>query len=397
MTMNRQPTLWESERKTLQDSIELTAQSLLSFATAYDHWSIAYSGGKDSTALLCVVIYLIKTGRVPRPKSLIVLRSDTRMELPPLDVTARKIMDEVEAMGFEAKTVLPALDDRFFVYILGRGVPPPSNTFRWCTGQIKVEPMVEALKSLRDAYGKKFLMLTGVRIGESAARDARIALSCGKNNSECGQGWLQVETPDAVADTLAPLLHWRLCHVWDWLNFFEDEHGFSTHFVASVYGQDEDLETHARTGCIQCNLASRDLALENIIRRPEWRKYEPLVQLKPLYARLKLPHYRLRKDGGETRKDGSLVKNPCRMGPLTFQARLMGLNEVKRIQKEAHVDLINQEEEARILELIEAKTWPNGWDGTEPLASNPFENVFADGSKQANLLQVAGTVPNVTK
>ena len=48
----------------------------------------------------------------------------------------------------------------------------------------------------------------------------------------------------------------------------------------------------------------------------------------------------------------------------------------------AGVDLINADEEARILELIEARTWPRGWDGTEPLASLPFENVNPDGSVQ---------------
>lgn len=384
--MSRQPTFFDSLRTTLEDSIELTAQSLIAYAVKYAHWAIAFSGGKDSSALLAVVIYLIVTGRVPRPQTLTVLRSDTRMELPPLDITARRIMDEVAKAGFTATPVMPTMDDRFFVYMLGRGVPPPSNTFRWCTGQLKVEPMLAALKGLRDTYGEKFLMLTGVRIGESAARDSRIAMACGKNNSECGQGWFQEATPEAVADTLAPILHWRLCHVWNWLTDFEAEHGFSTRFIAAVYGQDENLETHARTGCVGCNLASRDFALEEIIRRPQWKQYQPLMGLRPLYAELKKPHNRLRKDGSEKRKDGKLVANPCRMGPLTFEARRMGLARVKDIQNRAGVDLINADEESRILKLIEAKTWPNGWDGAEPLASLPFENVNKDGSVQPNLL-----------
>jgi DNA sulfur modification protein DndC len=240
--------------------------------------------------------------------------------------------------------------------------------------------MLRALVALREQYGRKFLMLTGVRLGESAVRDARIAVSCGKNNSECGQGWFQEATPEAVADTLAPLLHWRLCHVWDWL--METDHGLPTKFVAAVYGQDENLETHARTGCIACNLASRDLALEGIIARPQWAHYRPLLELRALYAELKKPANRLRKDGTEKRVDGSLVSNPCRMGPLTFEARRMGLAVVKDIQSRAGVDLINAEEHARILELIEAKTWPNGWDGSEPLACLPFDNVNRDGSVQ---------------
>lgn len=379
---SRQKTLWDSERKKLEDSIELTAQSLIAYAANYDHWAIAFSGGKDSSVLVAVIIYLIKQGRIPRPKSLRVLRSDTRMELPPLDITARKIMSEVDEAGFIAQPVMPPIDDRFFVYMLGRGVPPPSNTFRWCTGQLKVEPMLEALRSLREAYGKKFLMLTGVRVGESAARDARIALSCGKNNSECGQGWFQEATPEDVADTLAPILHWRLCHVWDWLTLFQTDHGFSTGFIAAVYGQDENLETHARTGCAGCNLASQDFALAEIIKRPQWKCYTPLMELRPLYAELKKPHNRLRKDGNERRKDGSLVANPCRMGPLTLEARLMALDRVLDIQRRAAVDLINREEECRIRELIAANTWPERWDGTEQLASAPFNNVNPDGSVQ---------------
>jgi DNA sulfur modification protein DndC len=382
--LNKQPTFFDSQRTSLREALDLTALSLISFGSAYPHWAIAYSGGKDSSALLAAVIYLIKTGRIKKPQTLTVLLSDTRMELPPLWATAMKILEEVRALGVDVRIVHPEMDKRFFVYMFGRGVPPPSNTFRWCTGQLKIEPMVDALKSLRDEYGQKFLMLTGVRIGESAQRDARISLSCGKNNSECGQGWFQEATPEAVADTLAPLLHWRLCHVWDWLTGMHElePHGLSTSLVAAVYGQDENLETHARTGCAGCNLASRDLALESIIERPQWAHYRPLLELRPLYAQLKLPHYRLRKDGSETRQDGSLVANPCRMGPLTFQARLMGLGKVKDIQSRAGVDLINAEEEARILELIELHTWPHGWNGDEPLASIPFDNVNSDGSVQ---------------
>lgn len=380
--MKRQETLWESDRITLEDSLKLTAQSLNTYGEKYDHWAIAFSGGKDSSATVAATIHLIETGKVKAPKSLTVLRSDTRMELPPLDICARRIMDQVAERGYKSVPVMPVMDDRFFVYVLGRGVPPPSNTFRWCTGQLKVEPMVAALKDLRDKHGHKFLMLTGVRVGESAARDDRIAMSCGKNNSECGQGWFQEAMPNAVSDTLAPLLHWRLCHVWDWLTLYEPDHKFSTRLIAAVYGQDENLETHARTGCVACNLASRDFALSEIIQRPEWRCYSPLMELRAIYAELKRPKNRLRKDGTESRKDGSLVTNPCRMGPLTFDARWWGLAAVKDIQDRAGVDLINDEEEQRIVDLINTKTWPRGWDGTEMLASAPFANVNPDGGVQ---------------
>lgn len=385
----QQPTLFDGDRMDLTDAIEITANSLRAYAERYNYWAIAFSGGKDSSALLTVVVYLIASGQVPKPKKLIVLYADTRMELPPLHATAMKLLDEVRALGVETRIVLPEMDDRFFVYMLGRGVPPPSNTFRWCTAQIKIEPMLEALKSLRDEAGEKFLMLTGVRLGESAVRDARIALSCSKNGSECGQGWFQEATPESVADTLAPVLHWRVCLIWDWLveSDLTDRFGFrfSTRLVAECYGGDEAVEIQARTGCVGCNLASRDVALERVIAYPKWKHLQPLMELRPLYAEMKLPKNRLRKDGTESRADGSLVANPCRMGPLTLEARAGFLTRVLDIQSRASIDLINSEEESRIRELIDLKTWPRGWDGKEPNAAVPFENVNPDGSVQSNL------------
>lgn len=373
---------------TLRTALELTATSLSVYGAQYEHWVIAYSGGKDSSAVVTVVVWLIENGWVDRPKTLTVLYADTRLEMPPLFAVAMKMLSELRGRGIETRVVLPKLDDRFFVYVLGRGVPPPSNTFRWCTPQLKIEPMELALAELRQKYGKKFLTLTGVRIGESAARDQRIAIACGKNNSECGQGWLQESTPDHVSDTLAALLHWRLCHVWDWLtglHELEPSHGFSTSLVAQVYGQDENLETHARTGCIACNLASDDFALKEIIRRTQWSHFSPLLELRAVYAELKKPWNRLRKDGTEKTKDGNLVANPCRMGPLIFKARRWALDRVLNIQQRAGVDLINDEEHRRIVELIESEKWPNGWDGSEPLASDPFDEVMRDGSVQPRL------------
>lgn len=390
MLSRQQPSLFDGDRMGFDEALEMTANSLKAYALNYKHWAIAYSGGKDSSAVLTAVIILILTGKVPAPKSLTVLNSDTRMELPPLQASAMTMLEEVRKRGFDARVVLPEMDDRYFVYMFGRGVPPPSNRFRWCTPQLKVEPMLKALRSLRDEAGEKILMLTGVRVGESAARDQRIALGCGKDGAECGQGWFQETTPESIADTLAPILHWRVCFVWDWLWFFAPEHGFPTQLVAEAYGDDKANEVNARTGCIGCPLASRDLALDTILTNPKWKYLMPLKELKPYYRFLKRSGNRIRKDGTEIRKDGKLVANPCRMGPLTMAARRAGLKTVldtqERINAQAGnmpiIDLINPVEQRRILELIESNTWPNGWDGTEMLASTPFDNVNKDGSIQ---------------
>lgn len=390
-------TLFDAERRTLPDAIAATAESLRSYGERYAHWVVAYSGGKDSTALVTVVCHLIASGQVLAPKSLSVLYADTRMELPPLHISADAILRAIRKRGHDGRMVLPPLDRRFMPYVLGRGVPPPSNTFRWCTGALKVEPMLNALRSLRDSAGEKLLMLTGVRRGESSARDQRISLSCTRDGGECGQGWFQEATPESVADTLAPLLTWRVCHVWEWLRHHAPAAGFPTAFViADVYGGANDMEalaeSAARTGCVGCNLASRDDALRRTIALPQWSYLEPLTRLKPMYAELKRPCNRLRKPGGETVQDGTLAKNQGRMGPLTLEARLWGLGEVLAMQAEINsaarernrpeYSLIDSEEEARIRELIDAKTWPQKWTGEEPVADTLQYEINPDGSLQ---------------
>lgn len=382
--------LWESERLTLEKAIALSKESLASYGASYRHWAIAYSGGKDSTTVVTLVATLLKRGEIPPPETLAVLYADTRMELPPLHATALRLLQELEQQGIRTHVVQPEMDERFFVYMLGRGVPPPKNRFRWCTPQLKVEPMEKALAALREQYGEKFLMLTGVRIGESAARDQRIALSCSRDGAECGQGWFQQKPPAAVADTLAPCLHWRVCHVWDWLQFHAPRNGFSSSAaIAEIYGGDEKEEIAARTGCVGCNLASREVALDTLLKQEQWQYLAPLKGLKPLYAELAQAHHRLRKDGSDRRKDGTLAANPMRLGPLTLQARRYGLQQVLAIQEAVNqraavqgalpISLINPEELSRIHELIEAGTWPHGWTGSEHRGDEPIPHVIDDG------------------
>lgn len=378
------PTLFEGAKQTVMEALELTIQSLLAYGPTHHHWAIAWSGGKDSSALLTVIVYLLESGRIPWPKTLTVLYADTRMELMPLSFAAMRMIEQLRARGVDVRVVLPEIDQRFYVYMFGRGVPPPSNTFRWCTPQIKVEPMQAELERLVGSLGEKVLMLTGVRIGESAARDSRISMACGVNGAECGQGWYQETLPESLCDTLAPLLHWRVCNVWEWLRIFAPSKRYGawdTATIADAYGGEEAEEINARTGCVGCALCNKDNALDIVLKLPEWGYLQPLKRLKPLYRELKLPVNRLRKPAGEKRKDGTLVKNQHRMGPLTMEARLMGLSRVIDIQRDVNeaavrmgrplLDLINAEEIKRILELIEANTWPRKWTGDEPRADLP--------------------------
>ncbi|MDN3689081.1 phosphoadenosine phosphosulfate reductase family protein [Cyclobacterium jeungdonense] len=396
--MRQQLNFFESQRTTFNEQLELTIQSLKAYGEKYDHWVIAWSGGKDSTALVTLVVYLIESGQIPAPKKLTVLFADTRMEIPPLFFSAQGIMKQLRERGIRVETVMAPMDDRFFVYMMGRGVPPPSNTFRWCTPKIKVEPMMARLREMHQQTGKKFLLLTGVRQGESAKRDGRIAMSCGKDGAECGQGWYQVSASDDICDKLAPLLHWRVCSVWDWLSLFApmERHGsWKTALLADVYGGEEAEEINARTGCIGCPLASKDKGLMVVIKIAEYNYLAPLMELKKLYRELKKPRWRKRKTEWQYKSDGSLSKNQNRMGPLTMEARKMALYTILKIQQRVNlqakaenkprIDIINIHEVIRINELIAKNTWPRGWTGKEEKGDFPFIQRFNDGNVQSDL------------
>lgn len=377
-------TLFDSTpRLNMLDSIRMTQETLCQYRERFANWQVSWSGGKDSTATLTLIVWMIESGMVPAPDRLVVLYADTRMELPPLYVAAQCIIDDLRDRGIQVRTVMAPVEKRFLPYILGRGVPPPNNnTLRWCTRQIKVEPMKDAIA--QDGW----LTITGVRIGESAARDERIVLSCSRDGAECGQGHFF----QGLTNTLAPLVHWRVCHVWEWLKHWapQEQYGdWHTALLADAYGGDEAEEINARTGCICCPLASKDTALDTILKHPRWRYLAPLKELRAIYDEMRSPLHRLRQPGTQRNADGAIPKNPNRMGPLTIEARMRFFAQIIDIQnriRAAHlygpVDLINQEESDYIHQCWADNVYPQGWTGAEPSAAELHEQHYQDGSIQ---------------
>lgn len=383
--MTHAPILFDTApRINMAESIRITADTLRQYRERFDNWQISWSGGKDSTATLTMIVWMIESGMVPAPEKLRVLYADTRMELPPLYLSALGVIDDLRARGIEVQTVCAPIEKRFLPYILGRGVPPPNNnTLRWCTRQIKLEPMQRAIEA------EGWLTITGVRLGESAARDERIVLSCSRDGAECGQGHFF----QAIKKSLAPIVHWRVCHVWEWLKHWAPlaQYGdWDTSALADAYGGDEAEEINARTGCICCPLASKDTALDTILAMPKWRYLAPLKELRGIYAEMRSPLHRLRQPGTQRRKDGSIPKNPNRMGPLTIEARMQFFAQIEAIQTQINndpqclrqIDILNTEEIEYITRCWKENLYPDGWSGTEMSAAILYEQVYEDGSVQ---------------
>lgn len=365
----RQTSLLDAERPDFNHVLDIALSSLNVQAAGYNKKILAFSGGKDSTTTVTLVAWAIATGRLTgdwQPKNTHVIYSDTGQELPPLHQQALRLLAHLQAEGYQTEIVRPVLEERFFVRMLGRGLPVPGGSFRWCVGGLKVKPIETRVRELfAQNNQEKMLVVSGVRKNESQARDQRIFSVCSKYG-ECGTGvWQPVS---AAYDLLAPIAEWRTCHVFDWLADwlpaygFDKKHGYPTQPVAKIYG-DQDI----RTGCNGCPVASRDWALEYAVKNlPECASLAPLLRLRELWEGYRTRrHFRLHNDGsGPTRaKD---------LGPLTFEAREWGFNFLEELQADIYrlggtYQILSQEEKDRIKWHWANQTWPHGWNGTQPV------------------------------
>ena len=94
-------------------------------------WVVGFSGGKDSTATLQFVWYALK-GLPPEKltKPVYVISSDTLVETPFMTGYLTDVLDNINTaakaqnLPLEAHKVHPALEDTFWVNMIGRGYSP---------------------------------------------------------------------------------------------------------------------------------------------------------------------------------------------------------------------------------------------------------------------------------
>lgn len=296
----------------------------------FNHWIIMFSGGKDSTATTVIALEtaLKKRSLVNR---IDIVYSNTLVEIPVIEKYALDFLEFLEK--FERTQGLPifihiarpALEERFWVCLLGKGYPPPHQRFRWCTRRLKIKPAMKALESYCNP--NQTVVLTGVRFGESKSRNQRLNLSC-RRGGECGQGvWFQYSSRLRVA-YLAPIVYWQECDVWDFLNYLAPSWGYPTHFLESkIYNGRE-----TRFGCWMCTVVQQDKTMMKITGLPEWSYLFPLLEFRNYVWKLtREPSTRIPKSNGAP-------------GRLKISVREKLLNELLNIQEKLGIQLISKEE-----------------------------------------------------
>jgi DNA sulfur modification protein DndC len=304
-------------------------------------WIVGYSGGKDSTAVVKLVFQSLLRVRGKR-KPVTVIYCDTGVEIPMASALARKALSGLvkEAKAFDlpinAQVLSPMLSERFFVKVIGRGYPPPTDKFRWCTDRLRIDPVSRFLESERLTSATVVL---GVRESESSTRNLTLT-----ENRTRDRYW---KTQRGVRDRrlFLPILDYSVRDVW-LVNLLVDRpRTLRAKEVASLYaGASAECPTvrdikgapcgKARFGCWTCTVAKNGVTLRNLIAHGE-NSLEPLLRFRLwMESERNNPKNRWR-----TRRNGQPG-----LGPMTLEWRRTALNKLLKTQEQSGLHLIDQEE-----------------------------------------------------
>lgn len=245
-------------------------------------WVVAYSGGKDSTAVLQLVYELLleeqALGRAGKP--VFVVSSDTRVEAPNVSAYVATTLDRIASaastsgLPLETRLVTPAPHESFWSKLIGLGYPSPTRWFRWCTTSMKIKPSRRAIDEITRVHGSVILLL-GTRSDESALRRNAIA---SRSTNELGLN-RHHEIPDALVAT--PIVDWSTDDVWDYLYSNVPPWGGDHEFMLSLYRKANggecpvvlDLNTPScggsRFGCWTCTVVKEDKSMKGFIQSGE--------------------------------------------------------------------------------------------------------------------------------
>jgi DNA sulfur modification protein DndC len=333
---------------------------------AYRHddrpWVVAFSGGKDSTAVLQLVYEMVLEIGPAAHKHVHVISSDTMVEAPNVAAYVERVLKAIQAdsdaRGLKLTThmVRPDLGETFWAKMIGLGYPSPTRWFRWCTTNMKIKPSRRLIDSLTATYGSVILLL-GSRRAESSGRRTRMD----GRRQNARQLNPHHEIPNAFV--MNPIADWSNDDVWTYL--YENNPapwGASHDEMLNLYRQAVggecpvvvDLNTPScggsRFGCWTCTVVKADKSMNGFIETgDDWMR--PLAKFRDdLKVMREDPDLRekVRRDGSE----GS--------GAFTPAARRLLLKMLLDTEKQVGLQLIRDEDIAYIQQI-----WSNDLRFTE--------------------------------
>ena len=297
--------------------------------------AVSYSGGKDSTVLLHLVLEIAKEKNL----KVIIVHSDTLVENPIIHKHTFKTLNKIKKyclenkIEFEIKIAKPEINYTFWVNLIGKGYPLPYHRFRWCQDKLKIKPVKNILRKINDA-----VMFVGLRKDESPDRARSL-----KNRLEED---FKIESNGLP--TYAPMADISEEEVWEFLIKKKPLYDCSYRRVIEIYKEargecplipDRDNYKSGcgmRFGCWVCTLVKEDKTLKNQMFENE--------ELRPLYRFRKFMIEFCSKPENRSgiRRNGKYIGEG--KGVLKISARKQILENLLWIQKEIGKELISEAE-----------------------------------------------------
>jgi DNA sulfur modification protein DndC len=317
------------------------------YENAVNDWYLGYSGGKDSTAMLILIINALKSVPPNDKCKIHVVYCDTGVEFPIVVAIVKSQFEKLSTelhescqCNFEFHVVSPSMDDRYFTMVIGKGYVPPTYMFRWCTRRLRIKP----IQILLNDNNQKATVLLGVRKGESATRNRVI------NNCATGEYYSkQTEYPNTLV--FCPIINYSTDDIWNIITKSIYPQYISRQEICNLYASlgtqftDKGVyvcdKQQGRFGCWTCTVVRRDRAMQGLINNG----YSTLVPLQEFMTWLRKI------------RDISDLREPNRMtgkagkGPFKLSARKNILEQLLVAQEKSGLNLISCDEIAFIKAL----------------------------------------------
>lgn len=347
-------------------------------------WLIGYSGGKDSSLLVSLVVETVsRIAPQERTKKIFIVTSDTGVENPVVKRYMHYSSNKINEFSIknnaniQADIIYPDVSQSFWSLVIGLGYPTPEPPgFRWCTERLKILPMNRYTNEIIDKYGEVVLLL-GVRKAESLTRKRSIT-------SREIEGKLLIPHNDIPkAYVYNPLTEIPNELVWEYLlkdngisawgidmkYLFSLYQGEAMGEEQSVIGQiDKDkipVTGNSRFGCWCCTIVKIDKSLQRFIDNGS-TELIPLREFRNWLVSVRQdPEFRDNK-----RRNGKVYQKAngeYGFGPFKMSARQEILRRLLTLQRDTGFELITNDE----LKMIDTI-----WDAEGDLSRRALVDIY---------------------
>lgn len=296
-------------------------------------WVVAYSGGKDSTVALDIIVRSLLQLRQYKPdaltRTIYLTTAQTHLDfvtdpLKQSELFKIKRLIQEKQLPIEVVEVSSPIEKSFIYLTIGRGYPlPKSRMNRWCTERLKIEPTQREHKNINPV-----MTVTGVRLSESSERRSRIESN-------------QVSEFFYSDKEFMPIVNFTLDDVWSYL-VHEGMAWGDAEQLGQLYreatgecglrqrkagaGEKNDDPCGARTGCIICPVVTIDKSSQEFAKHNPW--LQPYVGLRNLMIEM----YKDPRNKAGRMRDGRVLEYG--QGTFTVKARMKLYEAVRRAEQE---------------------------------------------------------------